>query len=79
MICGVPEDSILGPLLFKIFINDLCDSSPLLEAILFADDTNLFHSHNNVKELCRITNAELCHLYDWFCANKLSLNTDKTK
>ena len=76
MICGVPQGSILGHL---IFINDLCHSTPLLEAILFADDTNLFYSHNNVKELFRTMNAELSHLNDWFCANKLSLNTDKTK
>ena len=79
MICGVPRGSILGPLLFLIFINDLCHSTPLLEAILFADDTNHFYSHNNVKELFRTMNAELSHLNDWFCANKLSLNTDKTK
>ena len=46
---------------------------------MFADDTSLFYSHNNVKELFRIMNAELCHLNDWFCANKLSLNTDTTK
>ena len=46
---------------------------------MFADDTNLFYSHNNVKELFRTMNAELSHLNDWFCANKLSLNTDKTK
>ena len=76
MICGVPQGSILGHL---IFINDLCHSTPLLEAILFADDTNLFYSHNNVKELFRTMNAELSHLNDWFCANKLSLNADKTK
>ena len=68
-----------GPLLFLIFIDDLCHCTPLLEAILFADDTNLFYSHNNVKELFRTMNAELSHLNDWFCANKLSLNTDKTK
>ena len=79
MICDVPQGSILGPLLFLIFINDLCHSTPLLEAILFADDTNLFYSHNNVKELFRTMNAELSHLNDWFCANKLSLTTDKTK
>ena len=42
-------------------------------------DTNLFYSYDNVKELFRTMNAELSHLKDWFCANKLSLNTDKTK
>ena len=42
-------------------------------------DTNLFYSFDNVKELFRTMNAELSHLKDWFCANKLSLNTDKTK
>ena len=78
MIYGVPHSSILGPLLFLIFIDDLCHSTPLLEAILFADDTNIFYSHNNIKEF-RTMNAELSHLNDWFCACKLSLNTDKTK
>ena len=88
MICGVPQDSIPSPLLFLIFIIDLCHSiallealpsTPLLEAILFADYTNLFYSHNNVKKLFRTMNAGLNHLNDWSCANKLSLNTDKTK
>ena len=46
---------------------------------MFADDINFFYSHSNVKELFRTMNAELSHLNDWFCANKLSLNTDKTK
>ena len=46
---------------------------------MFADDTNLFYSHNDVKELFQTMNAELSRLNDWFCANKLSLNTDKTK
>ena len=79
MICGVPQGSTLGSLLFLIFLNDLCHSTPLLEAFLFADDTNLFYSRNNVKELFRTMNAELRHLNDQFCANKLPLNTDKTK
>ena len=44
---------------------------------MIADDTNLFYSHNNVKELFRTMNAELSHLNDWFCANKLSLKLIK--
>ena len=79
MICGVPQGSVLAPLLFLIFTNDLYHSTRLLEDILFSDDTKLFYSHNNTKELFRTMNAELSHLNDWFCANKLSLNTDKTK
>ena len=52
---------------------------PLLEAILFADDTNLLHSHNYIKELFRTMNDDLSLLNDWFCVKKLSMNTDKTK
>ena len=79
VICSVPQDSILGPLLFLIFINNLYNSTPLLKTILFSDYTNLFYSHNNIKELLITMNAELSHLNEWFCANKLSLNIDKTK
>ena len=63
---------------FLVYINDLWCSTSLLETIMFADDTNLFYSHNDVKELFQTMNAELIRLNDWFCANKLSLNTDKT-
>ena len=46
---------------------------------MFSDDANLFYWHNNVKQLFGTLNAELNHLNDWFCGNKLSLKTDKTK
>ena len=49
--CGVLQDSILRPLLFLIYVNDLEKASSLLKPIMFADDTNLFYSHNNIKTL----------------------------
>ena len=77
--CGVPQGSILGPLLFLLYVNDLCKASRVLEPIMFADDTNLFFSHSNIKELFNVMNHELNNIQLWFNANKLSLNVAKTK
>ena len=77
--CGVPQGSILGSLLFLIFVNDLHEVTKYLDPITFADDTNLFYSHKNIKTLFQIVNSELNLVNEWFLANKLSLNVKKNK
>ena len=76
--CGVPQGSILGPLLFILYINDIAKCSEILRLILFADDTNIFYSNSDTSEIENVVNTELCKLSTWFKANKLSLNATKT-
>ena len=73
-----PQGSILGPLFFLLYINDLNNVSTVIELILFADDTNLFMSHKDPVYLAASLNSELNKLSAWFKANKLSLNLKKT-
>ena len=78
VVCGVPQGSILGPLLFLLYINDLNYVSKILTLIMFADDTNIFISGKNLNEITSSANIELEKINDWFCANLLSLNIKKT-
>ena len=77
--CGVPQGSILGPLLFNIFINDLTASSSQLKFILFADDTTLlFFSGSSINNVVQILNNELSNVFDWTVTNELNINISKT-
>ena len=75
--CGVPQGSLLGPLLFLLFVNDICSCSSKLKFYLFADDTNLLFSHKNLQVLEITMNEELTQVYHWLTSNKLSLNLKK--
>jgi hypothetical protein len=76
--CGVPQGSILGPLLFLIYINDLYNVVSYSVPLLFADDTNLFFSGKNPDHISTIINSELEQINQWLLTNKLSLNISKT-
>ena len=74
----MPQGSILGPLLFLLYINDIVNCSNKLRFILFADDTNIFISDVSFSSLLLNVNIELHKLSEWFCANRLSLNIKKS-
>ena len=76
--CGVLQGSILGPLLFILNMNDICNVSDLFFAIMYADDTSLLVTGNDLYSLIASLNNALKDLCSWFKSNKLSLNTNKT-
>lgn len=75
---GVPQGSVLGPLLFLLYINDISVTSKILKFHLFADDTNILYANKSLKSIETVVNAELKKLHEWLIVNKLTLNIKKS-
>ena len=78
MHCGVPQGSILGPILFLLYVNDLTSFSEFCFSVLFADDTNIFIAGKDMDILCHQLNEDLRNVQEWLQCNKYSLYVLKT-
>ena len=76
--CGVPQRSVLGPLLILIYINNIYNSIAKFSFYLFADGTSLLYANTNLKSLEKTVSSKLLKVSDWLNANKLMLNAKKS-
>ena len=79
MVCGVPQGSILGPLLFILYIKDMVEYLVESRINLYADDTALYYSANDIENVMNVLSREMMCVGEWLRANKLTLNISKTK
>ena len=77
--CGFPQGSILGPLLFLLHFNELPSLLKSCKMVMHADDTVLYHSHKNMKEIKKVLSQDLCTVSKWLQENELVLNLKKGK
>ena len=77
-VCSVPQGSVLGPLLFLIYVNDMHRSSKKFDFYLFADDTKLLYAEKDLNKLEVVVNEGLLKLCEWLNTNKLPLNVSKS-